>query len=112
MTNEKAVRNTLISFKFSSFLIEYSDVLELVKSIKSNITFYVCFLFIKVFYSTTTTFTFTYLGWKRETIIRGVTKNGGIKGDVTYAAPDSSNKFKQMSDITQVCYYYFYLLPN
>lgn len=31
-----------------------------------------------------------------------MTKNGGIKGDVTYAAPDSSNKFKQMSDITQV----------
>lgn len=42
------------------------------------------------------------IGWKRETIIRGVTKNGGIKGDVTYVAPDSSNKFKQMSDITQV----------
>lgn len=32
-----------------------------------------------------------------------MTKTGGIKGDVTYVAPDSSNKFKQMSDITQVC---------
>ncbi|XP_076268643.1 bromodomain adjacent to zinc finger domain 2B toutatis isoform X4 [Rhynchophorus ferrugineus] len=44
-------------------------------------------------------------GWKRETVIRGVTKNGGIKGDVSYAAPDSSNKFKQMSDITQYLEY-------
>ncbi|KAK9720736.1 Methyl-CpG binding domain [Popillia japonica] len=40
-------------------------------------------------------------GWKRETIIRGVSKSGAIKGDVTYIAPDSSNKFKQMSDISQ-----------
>ncbi|XP_018573491.1 bromodomain adjacent to zinc finger domain protein 2B isoform X3 [Anoplophora glabripennis] len=40
-------------------------------------------------------------GWKRETVIRGLTKNGGIKGDVTYNAPDSANKFKQMSDVTQ-----------
>ncbi|CAH1162999.1 unnamed protein product [Phaedon cochleariae] len=40
-------------------------------------------------------------GWKRETIIRGLTKSGGLRGDVTYAAPDSSNKFKQMSDVTQ-----------
>ncbi|CAH0551752.1 unnamed protein product [Brassicogethes aeneus] len=45
------------------------------------------------------------LGWKRETIIRGITKNGGIKGDVTYAAPDSANKFKQMSDVTQYLEY-------
>lgn len=42
------------------------------------------------------------IGWKRETIIRGLTKSGGIKGDVTYVAPDSANKFKQMSDVTQV----------
>ncbi|KAF5304691.1 hypothetical protein FQA39_LY09468 [Lamprigera yunnana] len=40
-------------------------------------------------------------GWKRETVIRGLGKNGNIKGDVIYIAPDSSNKFKQMSDITQ-----------
>ncbi|XP_045483228.1 bromodomain adjacent to zinc finger domain protein 2B isoform X2 [Harmonia axyridis] len=41
------------------------------------------------------------LGWKRETVIRGLTKTGGLKGDVTYSAPDCSNKFKQMSDVTQ-----------
>nr|XP_023030372.1 bromodomain adjacent to zinc finger domain protein 2B-like isoform X3 [Leptinotarsa decemlineata] len=44
-------------------------------------------------------------GWKRETIIRGLTKNGGLKGDVTYVAPDSANKFKQMSDVTQYLEY-------
>ncbi|XP_072379907.1 bromodomain adjacent to zinc finger domain protein 2B isoform X1 [Diabrotica undecimpunctata] len=44
-------------------------------------------------------------GWKRETIIRGLTKNGNLKGDVTYTAPDSSNKFKQMSDISQYLEY-------
>ncbi|XP_065166664.1 bromodomain adjacent to zinc finger domain protein 2B isoform X6 [Atheta coriaria] len=44
-------------------------------------------------------------GWKRETIIRGITKSGGIKGDVTYVAPESSNKFKQMSDVTQYLEY-------
>lgn len=41
-------------------------------------------------------------GWKRETIIRGLTKNGGIKGDVCYTPPDSSIKLKQVSDIAQV----------
>lgn len=51
-------------------------------------------------------------GWKRETIIRGISKNGGIKGDVTYAAPDSNNKFKQMSDISQVkiCFFFCFSL--
>ncbi|XP_044265111.1 bromodomain adjacent to zinc finger domain protein 2B-like isoform X8 [Tribolium madens] len=44
-------------------------------------------------------------GWKRETVIRGLTKSGGIKGDVTYVAPDSANKFKQMSDVTQYLEY-------
>ncbi|XP_019757986.2 bromodomain adjacent to zinc finger domain protein 2B isoform X3 [Dendroctonus ponderosae] len=44
-------------------------------------------------------------GWRRETILRGVTKSGSIKGDVTYTAPSSSNKFKQMSDITQYLEY-------
>lgn len=44
-------------------------------------------------------------GWKRETVIRGLSKNGFLKGDVTYVAPDSSNKFKQMSDITQYLEY-------
>jgi hypothetical protein len=44
-------------------------------------------------------------GWKRETIIRGLTKSGGIKGDVIYVAPDSANKFKQMSDVTQYLEY-------
>ncbi|XP_057663920.1 bromodomain adjacent to zinc finger domain protein 2B isoform X2 [Diorhabda carinulata] len=44
-------------------------------------------------------------GWKRETVIRGLSKNGFLKGDVTYAAPDSSNKFKQMSDVTQYLEY-------
>lgn len=46
-----------------------------------------------------------FIGWKRETIIRGLTKSGGIKGDVTYVASDSANKFKQMSDITQYLEY-------
>lgn len=41
-------------------------------------------------------------GWKRETIIKGLGKNGNIRGDVTYVAPDSSNKFRQMSDVVQV----------
>uniref|UniRef100_A0A1Y1K1D1 MBD domain-containing protein n=1 Tax=Photinus pyralis TaxID=7054 RepID=A0A1Y1K1D1_PHOPY len=40
-------------------------------------------------------------GWKRETVIKALAKNGNIRGDVIYIAPDSSNKFKQMSDITQ-----------
>nr|XP_022921301.1 bromodomain adjacent to zinc finger domain protein 2B isoform X3 [Onthophagus taurus] len=40
-------------------------------------------------------------GWKRETVIRGVSKSGCVKGDVTYIAPDSNNKFKQMSDVSQ-----------
>lgn len=35
-------------------------------------------------------------------MIKGLGKNGNIRGDVTYVAPDSSNKFRQMSDVVQV----------
>lgn len=51
-----------------------------------------------------------FAGWRRETIIRGLTKNGGIKGDVTYTAPDSTNKFKQMSDVTQVSPFFLHTI--
>lgn len=38
-------------------------------------------------------------GWKRETIIRGLTKNGQIRGDVYYYAPGSQTKLKHMSQV-------------
>lgn len=41
-------------------------------------------------------------GWKRETILRGLSKNGGIRGDVTYQAPGSSTLLKNMSQILPV----------
>jgi hypothetical protein len=42
-------------------------------------------------------------GWKRETIIRGLTKNGQIKGEVFYYAPGGqTNKLKHMSQIQTV----------
>ncbi|XP_044739668.1 uncharacterized protein LOC123301018 isoform X4 [Chrysoperla carnea] len=40
-------------------------------------------------------------GWKRETIIRGLSKNGGIKGDVYYIPPESKGKLRQISEIIQ-----------
>lgn len=41
-------------------------------------------------------------GWKRETIIRGLTKSGHLKGDVYYYPPsNSSAKLKTMSQIKQ-----------
>lgn len=42
-------------------------------------------------------------GWKRETIIRGLSKNGGIKGDVYYIPPESKGKLRQITEIIQVC---------
>lgn len=41
-------------------------------------------------------------GWKRETIIRGLTKNGQIRGDVCYYAPDSQTKLKHISHVQAV----------
>lgn len=41
-------------------------------------------------------------GWQRETIIRGLTKNGQIRGDVYYYAPDSQTKLKHMNKIQEV----------
>uniref|UniRef100_A0A182XZZ5 Uncharacterized protein n=1 Tax=Anopheles stephensi TaxID=30069 RepID=A0A182XZZ5_ANOST len=38
-------------------------------------------------------------GWKRETVIRGLTRNGHIKGDVYYYPPQSVNKMKGMNQI-------------
>lgn len=38
-------------------------------------------------------------GWKRETIIRGLTKSGGIRGDVYYTPPNTNNKLKQWSEV-------------
>lgn len=41
-------------------------------------------------------------GWKRETIIRGLTKSGHLKGDVHYYSPYNSNvKLKTMNQIRQ-----------
>ncbi|EAT46809.1 AAEL002037-PA [Aedes aegypti] len=38
-------------------------------------------------------------GWRRETVIRGLTKNGQIKGDVFYYPPQSLNKMKGMNQV-------------
>lgn len=40
-------------------------------------------------------------GWKRETIIHGLTKNGQIKGDVYYIAPSSTAKLKTLKQIKE-----------
>lgn len=41
-------------------------------------------------------------GWKRETIIRGLTKNGQIRGDVFYYAPGNTTKLKHIGQIQTV----------
>lgn len=41
-------------------------------------------------------------GWKRETIIRGLTKNSQIRGDVSYYAPGSQTKLKHIGSIQAV----------
>lgn len=41
-------------------------------------------------------------GWKRETIIRGLTKNGQIRGEVCYFAPDSQTKLKHITHVQAV----------
>jgi hypothetical protein len=38
-------------------------------------------------------------GWKRETIIRGLTKSGHLKGEVHYISPSNDVKIKNMSQI-------------
>lgn len=42
------------------------------------------------------------LGWKRETVIRGLTKTGQIKGDVYYFTPGGTTKLKNISQILAV----------
>lgn len=41
-------------------------------------------------------------GWKRETIIRGLTKNGQIRGDVCYFAPESQTKLKHITHVLAI----------
>lgn len=41
-------------------------------------------------------------GWKRETIIRGLTKNGQIRGDVYYYAPGTQTRLKHIGQIQTV----------
>lgn len=41
-------------------------------------------------------------GWKRETIIRGLTKSGQIRGDVFYYAPGAQSKLKHIGQILTV----------
>lgn len=41
-------------------------------------------------------------GWRRETIIRGLTKNGQIRGDVYYYAPSSQTKLKHIGQVQTV----------
>lgn len=41
-------------------------------------------------------------GWKRETVIRGLTKSGQIRGDVYYFAPGNQSKLKHIGQIQTV----------
>lgn len=41
-------------------------------------------------------------GWKRETVIRGLTKNGQIRGDVCYYAPGNTTKLKHIGQVQTV----------
>lgn len=41
-------------------------------------------------------------GWKRETVIKGLTKNGQIRGDVYYMAPNSQQKIKNFTQLEPV----------
>ncbi|XP_055319617.1 bromodomain adjacent to zinc finger domain protein 2B isoform X4 [Sitodiplosis mosellana] len=41
-------------------------------------------------------------GWKRETIIRGLTKNGQIRGDVFYYAPGNTTKLKHIGQVQTI----------
>lgn len=41
-------------------------------------------------------------GWKRETVIRGLTKNGQIRGDVYYYAPGNQSKLKHIGQVQTV----------
>lgn len=51
-------------------------------------------------------------GWKRETIIRGLTKNGQIRGDVCYYAPDSQTKLKHITNVLAVLQQQQHLQPH
>lgn len=41
-------------------------------------------------------------GWKRETIIRGLTKNSQIRGEVYYYAPGNTTKLKTLNQVLAV----------
>lgn len=41
-------------------------------------------------------------GWRRETVIRGLTKNGQIRGDVVYFAPDSQTRLKHITHVQAI----------
>lgn len=41
-------------------------------------------------------------GWRRETIIRGLSKNGLIRGEVIYYAPGSQTKLKHIGQVQAV----------
>lgn len=41
-------------------------------------------------------------GWKRETVIRGLTKSGQIRGDVYYYAPATQTRLKHIGQIQAV----------
>lgn len=47
-------------------------------------------------------------GWKRETVIRGLTKNGQIRGDVFYYAPSTTAKLKHIGQIQTVLSIFFF----
>lgn len=42
------------------------------------------------------------VGWKRETVIRGLTKAGQIKGEVVYFAPGSNVPLKNIGQVFSV----------
>lgn len=51
-------------------------------------------------------------GWKRETVIRGLTKSGQIRGDVYYFAPGNQSKLKHIGQIQTVNDFFLYSSLN
>lgn len=40
-------------------------------------------------------------GWRRETLVTGVSRTGGVRGEVAYLSPDG-RRFKQYPDVLKV----------
>lgn len=101
---ESCPSDTEGSDAFGSRNRSYSDHTHLRIPLTLGKYFFFCYCIFFLHKSSMFKFSNNFEGWKRETLIKGLSRSGGIKGDVVYYPPEPhiNLKIKSVQELTSV----------